>query len=121
MGHRGSSDNTKPVVCRKRPDTSHRKPSAGRGSRLTSVSKLRWGDEVPADVDAARQRLLDAGEACIDRYGLAKTTVEDIATEAKVSRATIYRYFDNRDELVLAVVLRSLDRSRESELDEYFT
>ena len=74
------------------------------------MTELRWGDQVPAGVEAARQRLLDAAEACIDRYGLAKTTVEDIATEAKVSRATIYRYFDNRDELVLAVVLRSLDR-----------
>ena len=76
---------------------------------------------MPADVEAARQRLLDAAEACIDRFGLAKTTVEDIANEAKVSRATIYRYFANRDELVLAVVLRSLDRSREGDLDEYFT
>src|SRR3954453_11433645 len=121
MGHRGSSDNTKPVVCRKGRDRSHRRPSAGRGSRLTSVSKLRWGDQVPADVDAARQRLLDAAETCIDRYGLAKTTVEDIATTAKVSRATIYRYFDNRDELMLAVVLRSLDRSQDPHLDEFFT
>ena len=85
------------------------------------MTRLRWGDEVPADVDAARQRLLDAAETCIDRFGLAKTTVEDIATEAKVSRATIYRYFDNRDELVLAVVLRSLDRSADGDLDDYFT
>src|SRR6478672_7803463 len=120
MGHRGSSDNTKPVVCRKRPDTSHRKPSADRGSRLTSVSKLRWGDQVPAGVEAARQRLLDAAETCIDRFGLAKTTVEDIATEAKVSRATIYRYFDNRDELVLAVVLRSLERTGAGDLSDFF-
>ncbi|MGZ4680956.1 MAG: TetR/AcrR family transcriptional regulator [Acidimicrobiales bacterium] len=82
---------------------------------------LRWGDEVPADVNAARERLLDAAESCIDRFGLAKTTVEDIANEAKVSRATIYRYFDNRDELVLAVVLRSLERSQGGNLDEYFT
>jgi AcrR family transcriptional regulator len=85
------------------------------------MPRLRWGDEVPADVNAARERLLDAAEACIDRFGLAKTTVEDIATEAKVSRATIYRYFDNRDELVLAVVLRSLERSQGGNLDEYFT
>ena len=69
---------------------------------------------------AARDRLLDAAETCIDRFGLAKTTVEDIATEAKVSRATIYRYFDNRDELVLAVVLRSLDRTGEGDLSDFF-
>jgi AcrR family transcriptional regulator len=84
------------------------------------MTKLRWGDQVPADVDAARERLLDAAEGCIDRFGLAKTTVEDIATAAKVSRATIYRYFDNRDELMLAVVLRSLDRSQNGDLDDWF-
>ena len=55
------------------------------------MTRLRWGDQVPADVDAARERLIDAAEACIDRVGLAKTTVEDIAAAAKVSRATIYR------------------------------
>ena len=84
------------------------------------MSKLRWGNEVPADVNAARERLLDAAASCIDRFGLAKTTVEDIATAANVSRATIYRYFDNRDELMLAVVLRSLDQSSDGGLDHYF-
>jgi len=83
------------------------------------MTKLRWGDQVPTDVDAARQRLLDAAETCIDKFGLAKTTVEDIAAAAKVSRATIYRYFDNRDELMLAVVLRSLDQSQADGLDHY--
>jgi AcrR family transcriptional regulator len=84
------------------------------------MTRLRWGDEAPADTNAARERLLDAAETCIDRFGLAKTTVEDIAAAAKVSRATIYRYFDNRDELVLAVVLRSLDRSGGGDLDDWF-
>ena len=39
------------------------------------------------------------------RWGLAKTTVEDAAREAGVSRATVYRYFPGgRDELISAVV-----------------
>jgi AcrR family transcriptional regulator len=85
------------------------------------MTRLRWGDEAPADSGAARERLLDAAESCIDRFGLAKTTVEDIATAAKVSRATIYRYFANRDELVLAVVLRSLEQSGEDDIDDWFS
>jgi AcrR family transcriptional regulator len=84
------------------------------------LTRLRWGDQVPADVTAARERLIDAAESCIDRFGLAKTTVEDIASAAEVSRATIYRYFDNRDELFLAVVLRSLARSDAGGLDQHF-
>jgi AcrR family transcriptional regulator len=56
-------------------------------------------------VDGTRQRILEATYACVARWGLAKTTVEDAAREAKVSRATVYRTFPGgRDELISAVV-----------------
>jgi AcrR family transcriptional regulator len=84
------------------------------------MGRLRWGDDVPADAHAAKVRLIDAADACIDRYGLAKTTIEDVAAEAQVSRATIYRYFRNRDELVLEVLLWSLERSMERSLGDFF-
>ncbi len=56
-------------------------------------------------MDGPRQRILEATYACVARWGLAKTTVEDAAREAGLSRATVYRYFPGgRDELVDAVV-----------------
>ncbi len=70
------------------------------------MPKLRWGTEAPANTETARERLIDAAEACFERFGVMKTTVEDVATEAKVSRATVYRYFDGRDELLLGVLMR---------------
>ena len=52
-----------------------------------------------------RERLLQATYDCVARWGLAKTTIEDAAREAGVSRATVYRYFPGgRDELLSAVV-----------------
>lgn len=58
-------------------------------------------------MEDARDRLIDAAEACFSRFGVAKTTLEDIASEAGVSRATVYRYFEGgRDEIILGVVLR---------------
>lgn len=74
------------------------------------MAKLRWGETVPEDLNEARTRLVDAAEACFDRYGVLKTTVEDVATEAQVSRATVYRYFAGRDDLILAVLLREAGR-----------
>lgn len=74
------------------------------------MAKLRWGSAAPNDPEAARERLIDAAEACFRRYGLMKTTVEDVATAAEVSRATVYRYFADRDELILAVLLREAER-----------
>lgn len=57
-----------------------------------------------------RQRLVDAAEVCFHRHGLAKTTIEDIAAEALVSRSTVYRHVGDRDELLLEVLLRAADR-----------
>jgi AcrR family transcriptional regulator len=52
-----------------------------------------------------RQRILEATYTCVARWGLAKTSVEDAAREAKVSRATVYRVFPGgREELISAVV-----------------
>jgi AcrR family transcriptional regulator len=48
--------------------------------------------------------LLKAAEKCFDQWGLQRTTMDDIATAAGVSRMTLYRYFDDRDALVSAIV-----------------
>ena len=76
---------------------------------MTNAS-LRWGAAAPNDPDTARDRLLDAAEACFERSGVSKTTVEDIAKQASVSRATVYRYFAGRDAVVSGVILRSTER-----------
>jgi AcrR family transcriptional regulator len=57
-----------------------------------------------------REGILDAAESCLQRFGPAKTTVEDVAQAAGVSRATVYRQFGNRDALLLAVAAREADR-----------
>ncbi|HEY1831946.1 MAG TPA: TetR/AcrR family transcriptional regulator [Acidimicrobiales bacterium] len=52
-----------------------------------------------------RERILQATYDCVARWGLAKTSIEDAAREAGLSRATIYRYFPGgRDELIGAVI-----------------
>ena len=56
-------------------------------------------------MDGTRQRIIEATYACVARSGLAKTTVEDAAREASVSRATVYRSFPGgKEELLGAVV-----------------
>lgn len=74
------------------------------------MARLRWGEDSPSDPSDARRRLLDAAEACFSHYGVMKTTVEDVAARARVSRATVYRYFDGRDDLILGVLMRDVNR-----------
>jgi len=56
-------------------------------------------------MDDTRQRIVEATYACVSRSGLGKTTVEEVARQAEVSRATVYRVFPGgRDELIDAAV-----------------
>ncbi len=58
----------------------------------------------PAE-SGTRARAVGATLRCFARFGVAKTTVDDVAREARCSRATLYRAFPGgKDELVSAVV-----------------
>lgn len=54
--------------------------------------------------------ILDAAEDCFSLVGVRGTTIEDIAAAAGVSRITVYRRIGNRDQVVLSVLLRIVDR-----------
>ncbi len=57
------------------------------------------------DRSSSRVRVVDAALRCIARCGLRKTTVDDVAREAGISRATLYRLFPGgKDAVVRAVV-----------------
>ena len=49
-------------------------------------------------------RAITAVLACVARHGLGKTTIDDVAREAGCSRATLYRYFPGKQDLVKAAV-----------------
>ena len=52
-----------------------------------------------------RVRILDAAMACIGAEGIGGFSLEEVATQAGVSRATIYRVFPNgRSEVVSSVI-----------------
>ena len=58
-------------------------------------------------VEELTERVLSAAQRCFERFGVAKTSIEDVARAAGVSRKTVYRYFaGGRDEIVLTVLLR---------------
>jgi AcrR family transcriptional regulator len=66
---------------------------------------LRWGTgERVDDPQRGSARVIAAARACYEESSVASTTIEAIAERAGVSRRTIYRYFDNKDAILLAVV-----------------
>ena len=73
---------------------------------------------APANTDDARERILAAAERCIDRHGIRKTTMDDVACEVGLSRPSVYRYFADRDDLLIELITRHaralLARARKS-------
>lgn len=68
--------------------------------------RRRAAPTLPADPGEARALLLGRAEQCFERYGLERTTMDDIAEAAGVSRPTLYRYFGDRDTLVREIAMR---------------
>ena len=56
-------------------------------------------------------RILDAADRCVSRWGWAKTTIDDIASEAEVSRATVYRTFTGGRDAIYDAVRRERVRA----------
>lgn len=64
---------------------------------------------LPARAADSIARILDAALKCVARFGIGKTTVDDVAREAGLSRATLYRLFPGgREELVRMMVSREV-------------
>lgn len=88
---------------------------------MLSVSQHEEGEELPSASDPTderlggftdqerRQLIFKAAVRCFQRHGVRRTTMDDIADEAKVSRQTVYNYFDNKRTLVAEVIF---DESR---------
>jgi AcrR family transcriptional regulator len=60
-----------------------------------------------------RERILEATEDVLRRYGPAKATVVDVARALGVSHGSVYRHFTTKSQLREAVTQRWLDRNRD--------
>jgi AcrR family transcriptional regulator len=63
-------------------------------------------DGSPAVADDLDARIVTASLRCFARWGLAKTTLDDVAREAGCSRATVYRAFPGGKDVLLDAVIR---------------
>ena len=64
-----------------------------------------WQGNPPGTEDEARRRIVKAAMACVDRVGLAKTSMSVVAAEAGVTRQTVYRYFPRLADILSAVAV----------------
>ena len=77
--------------------------------QMTSPAKV-----VPSTPRAqrTRARILDSAGHCFADRGFAKTTVEEIARQAGVSKALVYVHFEGKEDLLAKVLERTLEEWR---------
>jgi AcrR family transcriptional regulator len=63
-----------------------------------------WSEQY-LSADDLERTMVAAALRCVARWGFAKTTIDDIAREAGVSRATAYRVFPGGKDRLVATVL----------------
>jgi AcrR family transcriptional regulator len=67
-------------------------------------------DREPAAEDETAAAIADAALRQFELFGLARSTIDEIARRAGVSRVTVYRRFPGKEALIDAVILRELRR-----------
>ncbi|WP_241384565.1 TetR/AcrR family transcriptional regulator [Rhodococcus sp. CH91] len=79
---------------------------------ITPVRSLLVGALIgqSADTDPTDTAILAATIRCLSHHGLERTTVSDVAAEAGVGRATVFRRFDTKEELLSRAFAWELER-----------
>lgn len=59
---------------------------------------------MPKTSDGIRENIITAARAFFGKYGLSKTTIDDIAKQANMAKSSLYYYFKSKEEMFIAVV-----------------
>ena len=70
----------------------------------------------PRTEGSERDKIVDAAIRCFERFGPQRTSMNDVADEAGISRRTLYRQFDDRPALVAEILERRLSELHASVL-----
>ena len=63
--------------------------------------------------EAQRERILCAAQRCFIEYGFHAASMASIAETAQMSAGLMYRYFENKSAIVLAIIERQLQEGRD--------
>lgn len=62
-------------------------------------------------MDQRQENIVEAAVRLFSRYGVKRTSMNDIAAEAGISRQTLYNAFSNKDQVLQATIRLFADRS----------
>ncbi len=73
-----------------------------------------------AEKETIRDRLLGAGRSCFLRYGLKKTTIEDVVGPAGIAKSSFYLFFESKEALYVEVMMAEMPTMLKRLIDSSF-
>jgi AcrR family transcriptional regulator len=74
------------------------------------VNQIFKPDQRRVRSERTRENILDAALYCYQEQGINDTAMEDVARQAGVGRATLYRHFSNQEALLMEVMTRNVEQ-----------
>ena len=56
-----------------------------------------------------KEKILDTARILFSRFGIKKSTMDEIAKEIRMGKSTLYHYFKSKEDIFLEVVKRESD------------
>jgi AcrR family transcriptional regulator len=75
-------------------------------NKIPFCSNIQIKEFMPKTNEEVRERILSAARDFFSRYGLSKTTIDDIAKHVHMGKSSLYYYFKNKEEIFSAVIER---------------
>lgn len=72
---------------------------------VTMSTKIYRDEERVKNKEASRSNIVSVSKELFLRNGFSQTNMADIATQAKISRKTLYRYFSSKEEIAMEIEL----------------
>jgi AcrR family transcriptional regulator len=84
--------------------------TAVKASHEKAGKASRQGTTRSGKMPVRRDEILDAARSLYNRFGYRKTTVDEIAHAAGVTKPTIYAYFNGKEDVLLSLIEREASR-----------
>ena len=83
-------------------------------ARINPVISHKRTPQGEARAESQRERILTAAQKCFVEQGFHAASMANISETAQMSAGLIYRYFENKDAIILAIIERQLQYNRAS-------
>ena len=68
-------------------------------------------------MDEKKDRIISATKELVAQYGFKKTTMDEVATKARMGKSTVYYYFKNKEDIFAEIVRIDSDLFRQKLID----